>query len=139
MFQKIIAILFIAVGLAVITGYDKKIQTFLVDKDFLNIKSLEIKLVPEENDNESQENTNKIGNGDNELLNVVPYTAPELLGLQDWINSEPLTLESLKGKVVLIDFWTYSCINCERTLPYVQAWYDNYKDDGFVVLGIHAP
>jgi len=139
LFQKIIAILFIAVGLAVITGYDKKIQTFLVDKDFLNIKSLEIKLVPEENDNESQENTNKIGNGDNELLNVVPYTAPELLGLQDWINSEPLTLESLKGKVVLIDFWTYSCINCERTLPYVQAWYDNYKDDGFVVLGIHAP
>ncbi len=65
--------------------------------------------------------------------------APELTGISNWINSEPLTLASLKGKVVLIDFWTYSCINCIRTLPYVTKWYDNYKDQGFVILGVHTP
>ena len=68
-----------------------------------------------------------------------PYAAPELAGISQWMNSEPLTLASLKGKVVLVDFWTYSCINCVRTLPYTTAWYDKYKKDGLVVLGIHAP
>lgn len=65
--------------------------------------------------------------------------APEIRGITNWINSNPLTLAELKGKVVLIDFWTYSCINCIRTLPYVTNWYDKYKDQGFVVIGIHAP
>lgn len=65
--------------------------------------------------------------------------APEIRGIQEWINSRPLTLEELRGKVVLIDFWTYSCINCIRTLPYVTDWYETYKDDGFVVIGVHTP
>jgi cytochrome c biogenesis protein CcdA/thiol-disulfide isomerase/thioredoxin len=65
--------------------------------------------------------------------------APELTGLDDWINSEPLTLQGLGGKVVVIDFWTYSCINCLRTLPYLRAWDDAYRDDGLVILGVHAP
>lgn len=76
---------------------------------------------------------------DSELFNVPSYKAPELTGTQEWFNSEPLKLADLKGKVVLIDFWTYSCINCIRTLPYVQAWYEAYKDSGFVVIGVHAP
>jgi len=62
-----------------------------------------------------------------------------LAGASEWINSPPLTAESLRGKVVLVDFWTYSCINCLRTLPYVRAWADKYKDAGLVVLGVHAP
>jgi cytochrome c biogenesis protein CcdA/thiol-disulfide isomerase/thioredoxin len=66
-------------------------------------------------------------------------TAPELAGLSDWINSKPLTLEKLRGKVVLVDFWTYSCINCLRTLPHVKAWYRTYEKDGLVVLGVHTP
>ncbi len=65
--------------------------------------------------------------------------APELTGITNWLNSDPLTLASLKGKVVLIDFWTYTCINCQRTLPYVTKWYDTYKDQGFVVIGVHSP
>lgn len=65
--------------------------------------------------------------------------APELQQLSGWINSPPLTLESLKGKVVLVDFWTYSCINCLRTLPHLIRWYQNYSDKGFVLLGIHTP
>jgi len=62
-----------------------------------------------------------------------------LSGATDWINSPPLTADQLKGKVVLIDFWTYSCINCLRTLPYVRAWAEKYKDSGLVVIGVHTP
>ena len=70
---------------------------------------------------------------------AAPTTLPDLSGATAWINSPPLTPASLRGKVVLVDFWTYSCINCLRTLPYVKAWYAKYKDSGFVVLGVHTP
>ena len=65
--------------------------------------------------------------------------APELAGTQQWINTQPFTMESLLGKVVLIDFWTYSCINCIRTLPFLQTWHDRYADEGLVILGVHTP
>lgn len=65
--------------------------------------------------------------------------APEFSGISRWLNSEPLTMKELKGKVVLLDFWTYTCVNCVRTLPYVAKWYDNYKDRGLVVIGAHTP
>ena len=65
--------------------------------------------------------------------------APELTGLTDWINSAPLTLAGLRGKVVVVDFWTYSCINCLRTLPYLKAWDAAYRRDGLVLLGVHSP
>jgi cytochrome c biogenesis protein CcdA/thiol-disulfide isomerase/thioredoxin len=68
-----------------------------------------------------------------------PYAAPEIGGITAWINSPPLSIAELKGKVVLIDFWTYSCINCVRTLPYVKDWYDKYHDKGLVIIGIHTP
>ena len=64
---------------------------------------------------------------------------PSLDGAVAWLNSPPLTREALRGKVVVVDFWTYSCVNCLRTLPYVRAWYDKYKDQGLVVIGVHAP
>jgi cytochrome c biogenesis protein CcdA/thiol-disulfide isomerase/thioredoxin len=62
-----------------------------------------------------------------------------LSGATDWINLPPLTADGLKGKVVLVDFWTYSCINCLRTLPYVEAWAQKYKESGLVVIGVHTP
>jgi cytochrome c biogenesis protein CcdA/thiol-disulfide isomerase/thioredoxin len=65
--------------------------------------------------------------------------APEFTGIDHWLNSGPLTMASLRGKVVLIDFWTYSCINCIRTLPYVEGWYQRYASQGFVVVGVHSP
>ena len=65
--------------------------------------------------------------------------APEFTGIANWLNSAPLTMASLKGKVVLVDFWTYSCINCIRTLPYTTQWYNTYKDKGLVVVGVHTP
>ncbi|HEX5047760.1 MAG TPA: cytochrome c biogenesis protein DipZ, partial [Gammaproteobacteria bacterium] len=64
---------------------------------------------------------------------------PPLDGATEWINSAPLTAEALRGKVVVVDFWTYSCINCLRALPFVKAWYEKYRDQGLVVIGIHAP
>ena len=70
---------------------------------------------------------------------VAPYGAPEFAGIKDWLNSPPLTMQSLKGKVVLIDFWTYSCINCVRTLPYITAWDRKYRDQGLVIIGVHSP
>ncbi|KQS88096.1 MULTISPECIES: cytochrome c biogenesis protein DipZ [unclassified Rhizobium] len=65
--------------------------------------------------------------------------APSLDGAVEWLNSPPLTIEQLRGKVVLVDFWTYSCINCIRTVPFVRAWAEKYKDQGLVVIGVHAP
>ena len=64
---------------------------------------------------------------------------PPLVGAVEWLNSPPLTVEGLHGKVVLVDFWTYSCINCLRSIPYVRAWADKYKDQGLVVIGVHSP
>lgn len=69
----------------------------------------------------------------------VEAVAPSLDGAVEWLNSSPLTTEALRGKVVLIDFWTYSCINCIRTVPYVRAWAEKYRDQGLVVIGVHAP
>jgi Cytochrome c biogenesis protein len=64
---------------------------------------------------------------------------PSLSGAVAWLNSNPLTTESLRGKVVMVDFWTYSCINCLRTLPYLRAWQERYKDYGFTIVGVHTP
>jgi len=65
--------------------------------------------------------------------------APDFHGVQGWINSKPLTLAALRGKVVLIDFWTYSCINCLRTLPHLKAWWATYHPKGLVIVGVHTP
>ena len=66
-------------------------------------------------------------------------TAPEFAGVTQWLNSKPLTLASLRGRVVLIDFWTYTCINCLRTLPYLKAWDERYRDRGLTIVGVHTP
>ena len=65
--------------------------------------------------------------------------APELTGITAWINSEPLTMAGLRGRVVLVEFWTFGCINCIHVQPYVKAWSDRYAADGLVVVGVHTP
>nr|WP_233259649.1 redoxin family protein [Ramlibacter sp. WS9] len=65
--------------------------------------------------------------------------APEFTGIDQWLNSPALTMAGLRGKVVLVDFWTYSCINCLRTLPYVNRWAEKYGGQGLVVVGVHTP
>lgn len=65
--------------------------------------------------------------------------APEFKGIVNWINSEPLTMEQLRGKVVLVDFWTYTCVNCIRTFPFLKEWHAKYADKGLVIVGVHSP
>ena len=65
--------------------------------------------------------------------------ASELIGITGWINTEPFTLKSLRGKVVLIDFWTYTCVNCIRTFPFLREWHDKYAEHGLVIIGVHSP
>lgn len=93
----------------------------------------------------------KTGNILTVMLNKTAFTeidksgfahAPELQGIASYINTQdgkPIKLADLKGKVVLLDFWTYTCINCIRTIPYLNEWYDRYADQGFVILGVHSP
>jgi thiol-disulfide isomerase/thioredoxin len=73
------------------------------------------------------------------VANAEGGAAPEFVGIDQWLNSGPLTIAGLRGKVVLVDFWTYGCINCVRTLPHVTRLYDMYKTKGLVVVGIHTP
>lgn len=134
-FRRILAILLILVGIFVATGFDKKIQTWALENIPFNILFIEEKLITNNDvldkstvtDNATQFNISK------------PYLAPEIRGIESWINSNPLSLSDLKGKVVLIDFWTYSCINCIRTQPYLNKWYESYKESGLEILGLHAP
>ena len=65
--------------------------------------------------------------------------APQLVGISGWINTEPFNLDELRGKVVLIDFWTYTCVNCIRTLPFLKEWHDKYAERGLVIVGVHSP
>ncbi|MDI1269411.1 MAG: thioredoxin family protein [Polaromonas sp.] len=65
--------------------------------------------------------------------------APDFQGIDTWLNSEPLSMDGLRGKVVLLDFWTYTCINCLNQLPYVRRWHEKYGHAGLVVVGVHTP
>jgi cytochrome c biogenesis protein CcdA/thiol-disulfide isomerase/thioredoxin len=127
-FKRGLGIFFIILGLLILTGYIKKIENFLVGYQLINVAKIEQSILPSKSEGLSADN-NKLSAPD----------APELTGLTDWINSSPLTLAQLKGKVVLIDFWTYSCINCIHTLPHVEGYYEKYKDQGLVVIGVHSP
>jgi cytochrome c biogenesis protein CcdA/thiol-disulfide isomerase/thioredoxin len=130
-FQRSLAVIFIVVGLLVFTGSAVKVQTYVSNHTPFDFDALSAKLIPS---NGQKIDTKKV-------LNVEPYDAPELTGLQDWINSQPLTLAKLKAehKVVLIDFWTYSCINCIRAEPYIKGYDAAYRSSGLVVIGVHAP
>src|SRR3990172_4600381 len=75
-----------------------------------------------------------------DVANLPVYgRAPGLDAARGWINSDPLSVADLRDKVVVYDFWTYSCVNCVRTLPHLRAWYSRYADDGLVIVGVHSP
>jgi len=73
------------------------------------------------------------------IFGILKTNSPEIKGGTGWLNSQPLILKKLRGRVVLIDFWTYSCVNCLRTLPYLKKWYEKYTDKGLVIIGVHTP
>ncbi len=175
--KKVLGVLFILVGLAVITGADKQIEASLLSNagvfDITQVEQQLLKL------NEKKPLQTNLAPGDapvnspgasatasssttapakNKTATNAPMSpeqvraaiaikqkqfpvAPELVSPDGYINTDgtPITLASLRGKVVLLDVWTYSCINCQRTLPYIKAWYDKYKSQGLEIIGIHTP
>ena len=132
-FKRGLGIIFVIVGISIITSFDKTLQVFVATKTNFNISQFEQGLIAKTLNNTQIKDTKDIFN----VTNI--KQSPEFLGIQSWINSNGETKETLKGKVVLVDFWTYSCINCIRTTPYLTKWYDTYKNQGFEIIGIHAP
>ena len=138
--QRGFGILMILTSLALFTGLDRRIQSALLEV-FPNygsgLTAIEdqdlVRTELDKLDRTGEKNTGSQGF-------VLPAGQDVLTRTQgDWINSPPLTLEGLKGKVVLVDFWTYSCINCVRTLPYLRSWNDKFAQQGLVILGVHSP
>lgn len=133
--QQIFGVILVLLAFAIYFQYDTVIQAKLVER-FPGIgvgfeKNL-INTFENTPASDKKESSEKI-----KLKNL--GQASEFTGISNWLNSEPLSMEELKGKVVLVDFWTYSCINCIRTIPYLNEWYEKYKDQGLVIVGVHTP
>ncbi len=143
--QKLFGVLMIMTAIGIFFNVDRKFQTFVL-KTFpqygVGLTRFEDnELVRKQLNKESDTEIKKDGIGKPmfDLTEPKGVKAPEIISGGAWFNSDPLTLDRLKGKVVVIDFWTYSCINCQRTLPYLKEWYKKYKDKGLVIIGVHAP
>jgi cytochrome c biogenesis protein CcdA/thiol-disulfide isomerase/thioredoxin len=128
--RKFFGLLMILSALAIAFHVDVILQQFTL-KYFPMITIEDNSLVKKE--------LEKIVTGSNLLGGTLESQAPDFVGIAAWINTEPLSLTTLRGKVILVDFWTYSCINCVRTLPVLKQWYADYKDQGFVLVGVHTP
>ena len=135
----------LAAVLAVATGLDSRLLAQSGALSGLGSNGLESSLLQAAMP--SAQAAERAGNTAAQLGNGVPYTSPlpvestrpSLEGGTQWLNAEPQSIPALRGKVVLVNFWTYSCVNCLRTLPYVNAWAQKYADRGLVVVGVHAP
>ena len=143
-FKRFIGLLFILIGLAIITGYDKPIESGLLSHaGIFDVTQVEQQLLEARGStNSPQATSTPMGMLTPEQKAGLYPKAPELAGIDGYLNTggQPISLAQYKGKdVVLIDFWTYSCINCLRTLPYTEAWYTKYKDQGLVIIGVHTP
>lgn len=143
-FRRILWVIILIVGLLVMTWYIKKVEAYIIEKNiFINTLALDNTLndivLKNHNNKNNMCMNGKCDEGKDGWVMMDVAKAPELTGIAAWINSGPLTMESLRDKVVLVDFWTYSCINCIRTQPYLNAWYDKYEKDGLVIIGVHAP
>lgn len=137
--QKAFGILMILTAMAILTNFDRSFQTFIL-KTFpqygIGLTQFEDKSYIQDALEKLNKPTNTKSMNSSEQES---FSAPELIPGGVWINSDPLTLDELKGKVVVIDFWTYSCINCQRTFPYLKKWHQTYADKGLVIIGVHAP
>jgi len=142
--QKIFAILMILTSLAIAFNFDRKFQTFIIEKlpnYGANLTKIEDNdLVKDALNKSTSDSQNKFTKSVEENVKSLIYPeAPKLQVGGEWINSPPLDLSKLRGKVVLIDFWTYTCINCQRTLPYLKTWWEKYEKDGLIIIGVHSP
>lgn len=149
--QKLFGIIMIFTALGIYLNIDRKFQTFILNtfpaygtnltnfEDVSSIRNALNKLQGKNTDeNLSTDSQEKMGKP---LFDLMPKgkKAPEIIPGGSWLNTDPLTITGLKGKVVLIDFWTYSCINCQRTFPYLRTWHEKYSAKGLVIIGVHSP
>ncbi|HSD98484.1 MAG TPA: cytochrome c biogenesis protein DipZ [Patescibacteria group bacterium] len=144
--QQIFGVIMLLTAILILSNYDKVIEANLLNyfpsySQFLN--TLEGNQVVTDQLNALKQQKSVQLSADTTGLFNANYPAPDFVGIDKWLNlPEGLptpSIKGLKGKVILVDFWTYTCINCIRTLPHVVNWYDKYKDNGFVVIGIHTP
>ena len=142
--QQIFGVVMLLTAFLIATGYDRVLETKLLNyfPSYSNaLNALEGNpSVKEQLNSLKNRSSVSLPTGENSSLFNANYPAPDFTGITKWLNTDrPISMADLKGKVVLVDFWTYTCINCIRTLPHVTSWYDKYKDKGFVVIGIHTP
>ena len=164
-FKKIFGLIFILVAIGIITGYDKKLQISILDAGFLDVTKIEQKLL-DRSEEPTATTITTIPNSispTNETLAEVPINptpkaeekfltlaekvkqfsvAPDISTPDGFINTDgqPITISQFRGKkVLLLDIWTYSCINCQRTIPYLNEWYKEYEDQGLIIIGLHTP
>ncbi len=140
--QRVFGVIMILTAILIFTGLDKKLQANLLNY----FPAFDQSLAKFESNSAIKDQLNSL-RGNNSSSNVqtgdslLPenYPAPEFRGISNWLNSPPLKMSELRGKVVLVDFWTYTCINCIRTLPYIVEWDKKYRDKGLVIVGVHTP
>ena len=143
--QKLFGVIMILTAIGIFFNIDRKFQTFVLNifpQYGAGITKLEDnEIIRNQLDKNVGKKLNKVNIGKPMFDFMKPRSAkaPELIPGGAWFNSEPLTLAGLEGKVVIIDFWTYSCINCQRTFPYLRDWNEKYKDKGLVIIGVHTP
>lgn len=141
--QKAFGVLMILTAIGIYFNVDRSFQAWVLNtfpQYGTGLTSIEDNdLVKQELDklDGEQESLNKPTN--NQALVDNEGVAPEIIPGGEWFNTDPLKLADLKGKVVVVDFWTYTCINCIRTLPYLNSWHEAYADDGLVIIGVHTP
>lgn len=139
--QKIFGVLMLLTALAIFFSWDRQFQTFILNK----FPSYGTGLTKLEDNTVVRNQLNSLKKGGpmiTDLLKSDYGNAPEFIAGGKWFNvpdKQGYTLSSLRGKVVLVDFWTYTCINCIRTLPYLKSWWTKYKDKGLVIVGVHTP
>ncbi len=150
-FKRAIGAFFIIVGIAIFFGLDKKIQTDLASIPFLDETRIEQLLLSQNGsagqggayaDSGAVDASGTTAASRDAMKSMRYQKAPEISNPSGFINTAgvPITIAQFRGKkVVLVDFWTYSCINCQRTLPYMRAWYDKYNDEGLEIISIHTP
>lgn len=160
-FKRILGIIFILVAIGIVSGYDKELQIKLLDSGFLDVTKIEQKLLKMDEEKKSLESVDtQVQSTEEDVSSVdsIPDSkenfltveqkklkyilAPDITTPDGFVNTNgrPITIKEFRGKkVVLLDIWTYSCINCQRTIPYLNEWYKKYEDEGLVIIGLHTP
>ena len=152
-FKRTLGAIFILVSIGILSGYDKELQISLLDAGFFDVTKVEQNLLDKNGPQNNQTNLQSQKPSENREMQTNNFLtlaqkkekftlAPELSTIDGYINTDGklITIGEFKGKkVVLLDIWTYSCINCRRTIPYLNEWYTKYKDQGLVIIGLHTP